>query len=619
MPHAFRLLYEQHDQSFVEENLLPLLEGLVSSRQLVSEYKVTKGEGLLLFVSDGCFKELLPTLKAHDCRLAILPHQHSPALNGGFGLQKGLKKVIEHLRTLEAPISIELLYCNDQPVLGHMVLGDTFQLMAIKAQGLAQWRLKLRLLKERLFKLKPFALQINMKNERHVRSIASGVIITQHRQSSLLARLIPGDSFIREALFHVFILSPRSLSELVSYTVQSLFSKNYFPSFGAHIKTDQLQLASPDGRPLRYTIDEEHFEASELNLEMRKQAAMVYPGPGLSLEGPKGELGEIYRLSSLPSGEAVDELSGKTLPLIKSASTEEFKDLFMILRENARLKGSYLVLMVLSTLLATFGLFANSTPVVIGAMILAPLMAPIISMSMATLRQERRLAMESAKTIFVGMGVAFSAAVFLTLITPISTANAEILARVHPTLLDLGVAVVSGIAGAYAHAREEIAKTLAGVAIAVALIPPLAVAAIGFGWWDFTIFRGASLLLFTNLAGMILAGSLTFLVLGFSPIHLARRGLLLSLFSVAALSLPLGFSFQQMVEKHQIIQQLSDVRVDQIALTQIQVVSTNPIQLRMVLVTDDPLSSDDLDQIKREVERLLKAPVVLEMSSAITR
>ena len=78
---------------------------------------------------------------------------------------------------------------------------------------------------------------------------------------------------------------------------------------------------------------------------------------------------------------------------------------------------------------------------------------------------------------------------------PIDNLTAEMQSRISPTLLDLAVAVVSGIAGAYAHAKEEIAKSLAGVAIAVALVPPLSVAGIGVGWGDWDMASGAFLLL----------------------------------------------------------------------------------------------------------------------------
>ena len=135
-------------------------------------------------------------------------------------------------------------------------------------------------------------------------------------------------------------------------------------------------------------------------------------------------------------------------------------------------------------MLATLGLYQNSAAVVIGAMLLAPLMAPIISLAMGMLRQDMKMSRQSAVKIIVGVVIALLAAALLTLVFPHKPVTAEMLARVNPTLLDLGVAIFAGIAGAYTKAYKEILQSLAGVAIAVALVPPLAVAGIGIGRLD---------------------------------------------------------------------------------------------------------------------------------------
>lgn len=332
-----------------------------------------------------------------------------------------------------------------------------------------------------------------------------------------------------------------------------------------------------------------------------------------------GTPAEISKTSSLPGLELSEVLSQRSLPFFRSASTEEFRELFQVLRENGELKTTYLVLMILATLLATFGLFANSTPVVIGAMILAPLMSPIITLSMATLRQDKKLILKSSMTIMTGMGVAFLFAVILTWMTPITTANSEILARIRPTLLDLGIAVISGVAGAYAHAREEVAKTLAGVAIAVALVPPLAVSAIGLGWLDWSIFLGAALLLLTNLAGMVLAGALTFLVLGFSPFRLASKGVFVSILMVVILSIPLGLGFKQMVDEHRIVQMIDQVAISGIDLSEVRVLSLSPLHIELKATSDQFMSIERVDTIKERLEKRLGEKVTLEVNAAIVR
>lgn len=610
----FQLLYHAEDKDFIEKTLRPLIDDLVSSEVEMADFNEANEGPFLLFLSDENIKLLLPKLIKFERPLALLPHKDCKTIAMSMGYRQGLRKTTNYLKELEALEGVELdvLYCNNRPVFGHLVLGETFQFFS-HAQG------SLRSFIKRSFTLRPFPLEMNLKDEKCVRTVAAGAIITMHRQSSLLSRLVPGESAHKEGVFHLFILSPRSLLELLVFTLKSFVLKEYLPSFGAHVKSDQVTLLSGEATNLRYSIDGNAYTDRELKIEVMKDYLRVIPGESFDAQTETKAPREIYRLSSLPTGEAAQELAQKTLPFIKSASTEDFKDLFMVLRENAKPKNSYLVLMVLATVLATFGLFANSTPVVIGAMILAPLMAPIITLSMATLRQDKQLIIQSLSTIFLGMGLAFLSAAVITFLTPISVANAEILARVHPTLLDLGVAVVSGIAGAYAHAREEVAKTLAGVAIAVALVPPLAVSAIGFAWMDLSIFAGASLLLITNLAGITLSGALTFLVLGFSPFRLAKRGVVVSLTAVTLLSIPLGLSFYRMVDEHRVVRLLNDYQVQDFRISEVRVHHFRPLTIGLRVLTENPLTNENLDEIKSAVENRLGSSAKLEITTAITR
>lgn len=192
------------------------------------------------------------------------------------------------------------------------------------------------------------------------------------------------------------------------------------------------------------------------------------------------------------------------------------------------------------------------------------------------------------------------------------------MARVRPNLLDLGIAVGSGIAGAYASAKEEIAKTLAGVAIAVALVPPLAVSGIGLGWMDWSIFQGALLLLLTNLAGMVMAAAFTFLLLGFSPFRLARKGIAYSLIVVGMVSLPLFFGFMDMVREKDVISKLDGYRVEDAVLRDITVRGIKPVRLAVKIVADRSLNENQLKGIKNEIEQLLGEEVELEVTMGVT-
>ncbi|TVQ80113.1 MAG: TIGR00341 family protein [Flavobacteriales bacterium] len=403
---------------------------------------------------------------------------------------------------------------------------------------------------------------------------------------------------------------------MISYAFNSLWESNKLPRFGAHIKTGSCVLKNPEG-VFNYTEDGDRKSNQELRFELKKKMLSAIPGEHLDLKNTSHSTNEIFKIQALPRGESARELSKSQLPLIKRASTEEFKDLFQVLRENAELRTTYLVLMVLSTTLATFGLFADSTPVVIGAMILAPLMSPIISLSMGALRQDKNLIFSSTNTILTGLGICILFAIFITLITPIKNPNSEILSRTNPNLLDLGIAVISGIAGAYAHAREEVAKTLAGVAIAVALVPPLVVAGIGLGWMDWSVFSGALLLLLTNLAGMVLAASVTFMLLGFSPFRLATKAVFLSLILVGAFSVPLGLGFNRMVYKHKVIQNLNGFSIGDITIKDVSVQSVKPLTISIRIVANERVDNDKLREIKNQIEEKLNNEVELEITTSM--
>ena len=207
----------------------------------------------------------------------------------------------------------------------------------------------------------------------------------------------------------------------------------------------------------------------------------------------------------------------------------------------------------------------------------------------------------------------------MTWVIPLRSVTGEIAARLSPTLLDLGVAIVSGVAGAYAHAREEVARSLAGVAIAVALVPPLAVSGIGLGWGEWTIFQGSFLLFLTNLFGIVLAGNLTFLLLGFGPFGLARRGLLASLALVAVVSAPLGVGFARMVEEKAVVQALEGWETEGVVLRGTAVQPGDPLHLSVRLLSSSTLDGAAVERVKRAIEARLDRPVTLEATVAIRR
>ncbi len=204
-------------------------------------------------------------------------------------------------------------------------------------------------------------------------------------------------------------------------------------------------------------------------------------------------------------------------------------------------------LTALSTVIAALGLIANSVAVVIGAMLVAPLMQPIVALAAALVLARPRGEVTSFVLIAVTTSEAFVVALLVGLIVPsfrVITLTPELLARTAPALLDLGVAVAAGAAGAYVTVRRGAGGAIAGVAIAVALVPPLAACGVLLAHGNDTLAGGAFFLFLTNLVGIVLAAVVVFIATGFVR-HggLSRRRQLAAVipfFIVAAVAYPLA-------------------------------------------------------------------------------
>jgi uncharacterized hydrophobic protein (TIGR00271 family) len=176
-------------------------------------------------------------------------------------------------------------------------------------------------------------------------------------------------------------------------------------------------------------------------------------------------------------------------------------------------------------------------------------MAPIISLAMGLLRGEDAMIEKSLVKTIAGITIALIASSMITLLFPHKPVTGEMQARLNPSLLDLAVAIISGIAAAYSKSFKEIIQSLAGVAIAVALVPPLGVAGTGIGRGDFHFFFQAFLLFATNLIGIIIAAAITFRILGFSPAIRSKRNLAIVFGLLALISVPLYMSYHRIVEE----------------------------------------------------------------------
>ena len=206
--------------------------------------------------------------------------------------------------------------------------------------------------------------------------------------------------------------------------------------------------------------------------------------------------------------------------------TNVIESLFFEQPDAAKKHVGFWVLLVLSTAIATLGVMADSTAVVIGAMIVAPLMTPIMAASAAIVNGwPRRVSIAFATVaggVIVSVGVAWILAAWVPQFIP-TAANSQIQARIAPTLIDLLIAVVAGAAGAYTTIDKRVSSSIAGVAIAVALVPPLSVVGVMLKVGAFSDAVGAFLLFSTNLVAIVLAASVVFVAGGLVSVDHFRR------------------------------------------------------------------------------------------------
>jgi uncharacterized hydrophobic protein (TIGR00271 family) len=273
---------------------------------------------------------------------------------------------------------------------------------------------------------------------------------------------------------------------------------------------------------------------------------------------------------------------------------------------------TYLILIVSSCAIATFGLLTNSAAVIIGAMIIAPLMLPIRGLAFGALAGNVRLFRLGLIAVVIGTLLAVAIASTLGSVVGISDFGSEVLSRSKPTLLDLGIAVVAGGISGYAKLQPKISTSLAGTAIAVALMPPVCVIGLGLSQANWELSQGATLLYLTNLLGITLACMLTFLAIGYSPLKTARTPLIWALTLTGALLIPLSISFSQLVTQARLESSLKKALLNRtLTFQRLNLVKsdtnwlTKPPQVRLSVRAKEPISPKQV--------RLLEAFLAKEM------
>ncbi len=245
--------------------------------------------------------------------------------------------------------------------------------------------------------------------------------------------------------------------------------------------------------------------------------------------------------------------------LFPTLSEDERREVIQDVRRSARVDVDFSVMITAAAAIAALGLLLNSAAVIIGAMLVAPLMTTVVALGLAVTLGDVYMLRFSALSTLWGMALTIGVGLLAGLLLPSAGPTAEILSRSRPTLLDLSIALASGAAGAYALCRKDVSAALPGVAVAVALVPPLSTIGIGLALGSRAIAGGASLLFATNLIAISAAGGLIFLLLGFKPTSASQErlmifgsGLVGLVLLLAAVTVPLAVLTYQSITETQL-------------------------------------------------------------------
>ncbi|WP_165831973.1 DUF389 domain-containing protein [Aliidiomarina sp. B3213] len=583
---------------------------------------------IVALVTDQTASRYIDLAKTMGFSLGFVPIHSGGPLASWFKLPKDPEQAIR-LALEDDPEAIDVLRCNDEVVMGMLMLGETPFLNQRSSTYLRReqslWRFILYWLSllwhsiRNLVRIKATAVTLTTE-KKEFKTAITGLVAIENDVDCAAARLLDTSISVQDNRVSVVVMSPKSIVQYIAFLLTTLrrrASQKRLPSAISYIKTRVLSIQARE--PLKYYLDGKKRKSDHIHLELFPRAVRINMSEAYhQRHEAKDDNKDTMKVENLPQSAERIAMIARHLPFFTHALEEDFRELFLQVRDSAKTHPHYLALMVLSSVVATLGLFLNSAAVIIGAMVLAPLMAPIIAIAMGLLRSDRNIMIQSAKTIAIGVAVGLLTSSLLALVVPMKDVTLEISSRVQPTLLDLGVAIACGVAGAYAYARASVMRSLPGVAIAVALVPPLCVAGIGLGWGNIAMISGAGLLLLTNLVGIAGAAVLTFLALGYAPVMRARRGLVVTASLIGAIAIPLAVAFASIYENWNVErdtqQRLFFLDNQEVQLKNISVtISQGTLYLSADHIGTEPLTTAQIRALKSQLEQRWDREVIVEI------
>ena len=317
---------------------------------------------------------------------------------------------------------------------------------------------------------------------------------------------------------------------------------------------------------------------------------------------------------------------------LKPLRPDERQELLAELRLSSSPGIDFFLLVVFSCAIATSGLVTNSGAVIIGAMLVAPLMSPIIGIGLASVIGDEKLLRTALITLFLGAVLAVLLSFLMTLFNrflpfvSLQELPAEVLARTRPTPIDLIIALAGGLAAAYAMTRNNLSAALPGVAIATALMPPLCTIGIGMALVRWDVAGGAMLLFITNAITIAFAAALVFFIRGFSAAkgkkgQIFPRSLWVSAILVVILLVPLtyySFRFFREAANNRMINEVvtrstSDLHRAEVVDLEVTHLDRG-LDLILTIRTNDLLNYEETLALQKAIVDGLNQPVSLKVN-----
>jgi len=325
----------------------------------------------------------------------------------------------------------------------------------------------------------------------------------------------------------------------------------------------------------------------------------------------------------------------KIRQIIHPPTAAEREEIIDELTQSAMPGFDYFLLVVLSCSIATMGLITDSPAVIIGAMLVAPLMSPIIGLGLASITGKGKLAERSVEALAMGAGLAVVLSVIMTLINRslpfvlLYELPSEVLARTHPSPIDLVIALAGGLAAAYAMTRPNISAALPGVAIATALMPPLCTVGVGIALGNWEVAGGAMLLFVTNAITIAFAAAFVFFIQGFAPKRrnqdkIIPQSLIIAAVLTLALLIPLTLYSVKFFNEASENRNINDVVRREVAnlngseLTELDVLHTaEGLNMIITVRTNIPLTYTQVTNLQEAVANELQQSVTLKVNQVL--